>query len=114
MDTPGQTYATSLEPSLARSGYLGDELRVAFRFTTTRIPGPPADRARRIADDFAILNLSRNFTWDRDHIHYPSNFDSEEKISLWMLVDFNIKDQIYDIDSILTQYCKVDYDGETA
>jgi len=90
------------------------ELRVAFRFTTTRIPGPPADRAKRIANDFAILNLGRNFTWDRDHIHYPSNFDSEEKISLWMLVDFNIKDQISDIDSILTQYWKVGYDGETA
>ena len=102
MDIPGQTHATLLEPSLARSGHTGDELRVAFRFTTTRIPGAPADRAKRIADDFAILNLGRPFTWDRDYIHYPSDFDSEDKISLWMLVDFNIKDQIFDIDSILT------------
>lgn len=114
MDIPGQTHGTPPESSLARSRHPGIELRVAFRFTTTRIPGSPADRAKRIADDFAMLNLGRNFTWDRDHIHYPSNFDSEEKIPLWMLVDFNIKDQISDIDSISTQYWKVGYDGETA
>jgi len=114
MDIPGQTHGTSLESSLVRSRHPEIELRVAFRFTTTRIPGPPADRAKRIADDFAMLNLGRNFTWDRDHIHYPSNFDSDEKIPLWMLVDFNIKDQISDIDSILTQYWKVGYDDETA
>lgn len=52
-------------------------------------------------------------TWDRDHIHYLSNFDGEEKISLWILVDYNIKDQISNIDSILTQYWKVGYDSET-
>ncbi|KAL2062920.1 hypothetical protein VTL71DRAFT_5992 [Oculimacula yallundae] len=114
MDIASQTRGTPLEPSLACSGLPGTELRVAFRFTTTRIPGPPGDRARRIADDFATLNLGRSFTWDRDHIHFPSNFDSEEKISLWMLVDFNIEEQNSDIDSILTQYWKVGYDGGTA
>jgi hypothetical protein len=62
MDIPGQTHATSLKPSLVRSGYTGDELRVAFRFTTTRKIGPPADRAKRIADDLAILDLGRNCT----------------------------------------------------
>lgn len=114
MDIPSQTHGIPLESSLAHSSHPGIELRVAIRFTTTQIPGPPAGRARHIADDFAVLNLGRNFTWDRDHIYYPSNFDSEEKIPLWMLVDFNIKDQISDIDSILTQYWKVGYDNETA
>jgi len=114
MDIPGQIHVTPLESSLGCSRHLGIELRVAFRFTTTRIPGPPADRAKRIADDFAMLNLGRNFTWDTDHIYYPCGFDSEEKKPLWMLVDFNIKDQITDLDSILTQYWKVGYDGETA
>ena len=101
MDIPGQTHGTLLESSLARFRHSGIELRVVFRFTITRIPRPLADRAKRIIDDFAIINLGRDFTWDRDYIHYPCNFDSEEKIALWMLVDFHIKDQIADINSIL-------------
>ena len=87
MDVPGQPHGIPLESSLACSKHSGIELRVAIRFTTTGIPGLPADRAKHVANDFAMLNLGRNFTWDRDHIHYPSNFDSEEKIPLWMLVD---------------------------
>lgn len=114
MDIPGQAHGTSLESLIARSKTLGVELRTAFRFTTSRIPGPAAERAKRIADDFAMLHLGRHFTWEKDHIHYPSSFDSEEKIALWMLVDINIKDLISDIDSILTQYWKVGYDGGTA
>lgn len=97
------------------SAYNTRELRVAIRFTTTRVPGPPADRAKQIANDFAVFKLGRDFTWDKDHIHYPSGFDSEEKKAVWMLVDFNITDQIVDIVNILTQYWKVSYDDrETA
>jgi len=96
------------------SAHRTSELRVAIRFTTTRIPGPPIDRAKCIANDFAVLNLGRNFTWDKDLIHFPSDFDSDEKKALWMLVDFNIIDQIFEVDSMLTQYWKVNYDEETA
>ena len=67
-----------------------DEIRIAVRYTTTDIPGPPSERGRRIAVDLAKWKLSRHFRENTDFIHLPTNFDSAERTVAWILCDFNV------------------------
>ncbi|XMA19878.1 hypothetical protein WAI453_012669 [Rhynchosporium graminicola] len=85
------------------------ELRLAIRYNTLNVPGLPSHRAQQVADDFAILKLSRHFSNDQDFIHCPSDFDSSASKSVWILCDFNIRDRRPDIQDIPTQFWKVNY-----
>ena len=86
------------------------ELRVAIRYSTVNIPGLPMNRARLIAEQFALSKLSRRLNRDRDFIHCPPDFDSETAKSVWILCDFNISDRVAKVENVPTQFWKVTYD----
>jgi hypothetical protein len=65
-------------------------IRIAIQYTTTDVPTPPAERATKVADDFATKSLKRPFNPSRDHIHLPTDFDSDERRQVWILCDFRV------------------------
>ena len=88
---------------------IAQELRIAIRYNTVNVPGLPSNRAQQIANDFAMLKLSRHFSYNQDFIHCPSDFDSEAPKSVWILCDFNICHRHPEVDKIPTQFWKVNY-----
>lgn len=92
---------------------LQSELRVVIRYKTTDIPGSPVDRARRVMNEFAMLHLKRPFSWNTDHIHFSSDFDSENSKHVWIMCDFNVKEQHIDVEAIPVMCVQVHY-GEEA
>ncbi|KIW25617.1 uncharacterized protein PV07_08783 [Cladophialophora immunda] len=58
------------------------------------VPGPPAKRAEREANGFAILHLQRAFTYEAGLIHLPSDFDGDERRTVWILCDFNVRNPV--------------------
>ncbi|KAI9739549.1 MAG: hypothetical protein M1834_006265 [Cirrosporium novae-zelandiae] len=89
---------------------LQNELRVAIRYNTVRVPSLSSNRAQRIAEDFAFLKLSRHFDYDQDFIHYPTDFDSDIPKWVWILCDFNVRDRLPQVENVPVQFWKVDYD----
>jgi hypothetical protein len=88
---------------------MAEEFRIAIQYKTTDVPGLPADRAQRVANDFALWKLSRQFSYKQDYIHCSSEFDSDVPKAVWILCDFNVRDRRTDINKIPTQFWKVDY-----
>ena len=92
---------------------LQSELRVVIRYKTTDIPGSPVDRARRVVNEFAMPHLKRPFSWNTDHIHCSCDFDSENSKHVWIMCDFNIKEQHIDVEAIPVMCVQVHYGEET-
>lgn len=92
---------------------LQSELRVVIRYKTTDIPGSPVDRARRVVNEFAMPHLNRPFSWNTDHIHCSSDFDSENSKHVWIMCDFNIKQQHIDVETIPVMCVQAHYGEET-
>ena len=88
---------------------MAEELRIAIRYKTTDVPGLPADRAQRVATDFAMWKLSRQFSYEQDYVHCSSEFDSEATKAVWILCDFNVHDRRLDVNNIPIQFWKVEY-----
>lgn len=88
---------------------MAEELRIAIRYNSLDVPGLSSNRAQRVADDFAVLKLSRHFSYDQDFIHCPSDFDSDTSRSVWILCDFNVRDPRPEVKNIPTQFWKVNY-----
>lgn len=86
--------------------------RVALRYISTNVPGPAAERARRVADDFASIYLHKTFAYDQDFIHLPTDFDCAETKRIWILCDFNVQDPVERVASVPLQSWKVRYDSE--
>ena len=107
MDRPCDRTGTRVFPTLQ------SELRVVIRYKTTDIPGSPVDRARRVVNEFAIPHLKRPFSWNTDHIHCSSDFDSENSKHVWIMCDFNIKERHIDVEAIPVMCVQVHY-GEEA
>jgi len=107
MDRPGDRTGKRVLATLQ------SELRVVIRYQTTNIPGSPIDRARRVVNDFAMPRLKRPFSWNTDHIHCSSDFDSENSKHVWIMCDFNIKEQHIDVETIPIMCVQVYYGEET-
>lgn len=90
---------------------MNEEYRVAIRYTTVDIPGPPAGRPNRIVDDFATCQLHRNFSQSRDFVHLCTDFDSEDPKRVWILCDFNIREPRAEVQHIPLEFWKVSYSG---
>ncbi|KAH6706212.1 hypothetical protein BKA61DRAFT_616067 [Leptodontidium sp. MPI-SDFR-AT-0119] len=86
-----------------------EELRIAIRYNTLDVPSLPSHRAQQVANDFAILKLSRHFSNDQDFIHCPTDFDNSASKYVWILCDFNVRDRRPDLHNIPTQFWKVNY-----
>src|SRR4051812_9836589 len=85
------------------------ETRVLIRYNTVNVPGLPTDRARRVAEDFASSRMSRHFSYERDFIHCPPDFDCDTKKYVWILCDFNVRNPLSQ-EKIPLQCWKVNYD----
>jgi hypothetical protein len=88
------------------------EIRIAIRYHTTNVPGEPKNRLRRIADDFAKLELSRHFDSASDFFHWPPDFDITTSKRIWMLCDFNISGKVLQVDAVPIQWWNVTYDDQ--
>ena len=88
---------------------MAEEFRIAIRYNTTDVPGLSVDRAQRIANDFALWKLSRQFSYDLDYIHCSPEFDSDDSKAVWILCDFNVRDRRSDVNDIPIQFWRVDY-----
>jgi hypothetical protein len=94
---------------------LQSELRVAIRYKTTDVPGSPIDRAQRVVNEYATQYLQRRFSWNTDHIHCSSDFDSEDSKPVWIMCDFNITKQHDEVENIPIRVVQAHYSGkETA
>ncbi|MCJ1477237.1 hypothetical protein MMC13_005908 [Lambiella insularis] len=89
-----------------------EELRVALRYQSLNVPETSTDRAKRVANDFAIAHLQRPFTYETDFIHLPPDFDCTERKNIWVLCDFNIQNQSVSVDKIPVESWKVTYNPE--
>lgn len=92
---------------------MATEKRVAIRYSTLNVPGLPGERAKRVASDFATLNFSRQFSYDQDFIHLPTDFDSDTSKSVWILCDFNVYNR-RSVREIPLEFWKVTYKEESA
>lgn len=81
-----------------------EEIWIAFRYTTVDILGLPSGRAQQVANDFAILKLSRHFNYKNDFIHCPSDFNSNESKSVWILCNFNVYEHHFKLNKIPVQF----------
>jgi hypothetical protein len=112
------TLLNSMDGSCDRTGMrvlptLQSELRVVIRYKTTDIPGSAVDRARRVVNEFALQHLKRPFSWNTDHIHCSSDFDSEHSKHVWIMCDFNVKEPQIDVETIPVICVQVHYGEET-
>jgi len=96
---------------MANTSELRAELRVAICYNSIQVPGLPHERARRVAEDFALSRLQRHFSYDEDFVHCPSDFDCDVPKNIWILCDFNVRDRLVDVDKVQLQSWKVQYDG---
>lgn len=97
---------------MAKQLNLSQELRIALRYKSTNVPGPAAERAKRVATDFASNHLERPFDYNRDFIHLPSDFDCSEPKTIWILCDFNVQKPIDYVKAIPFEGWKVNYNSE--
>lgn len=88
------------------------EIRVAIRFNTTNVPGKLMDRPRRVTEDFATSKLSRRFSFDYDFIHLHPDFYLTTAQSVWMLCDFNVREQVLQVEAVPVQWWNVSYDHQ--
>jgi hypothetical protein len=78
----------------------GIELRIVVRYQTSNVPTLPSDRAQRVFGDFASFRLHRPFSWDKDFIHFSSDFDSDITKPVWVMCDFNIRGRLSKVEDI--------------
>ncbi|KAK6382915.1 hypothetical protein LTS17_003585 [Exophiala oligosperma] len=76
---------------------------------TLDVPTQPTERAKKVANDFAIRHLGRPFTYTTDFIHLPSDFDTSERKNIWVLYDFNIRRRLDRVEEVPLQSWKVTY-----
>jgi hypothetical protein len=92
---------------------LAEELRVVIRYTTTDVPGPPSERAKRIANELTQNQLYRTLNLDTDYIHLSTEFDSTQPKKAWILYDFNVRDRrsTNQLDDTPVHFFRANYNG---
>jgi hypothetical protein len=73
-----------------------DPLRVIIRACVTDIPGNKLARPTRLAQDFSEQVRNRPFNNNpkaecHDSEHVLPNFDSDNAVKAWFIIDFNVK-----------------------
>jgi methylsterol monooxygenase len=77
----------------------GCAARVVIWTCVTDIPGVPQGRHHALAQAFCAKHLQRDFNWKLqasgyDHVHIPGDFDSDQPLKRWFILDLNVTGEL--------------------
>lgn len=76
-----------------------NSVRAVVYANVTDIPGNPQRRPDTLAEAFCSQVLGREFNptlqpSSYDHVHIPAEFDSDQPLKRWFIIDINVKEQL--------------------